>query len=77
MQLVCERASKQKVSEFIQPILDSEYIDENAILGEALHQLVVYPYHSLMVTRDDEVVGIVRLSDVFQKVCDEIKACEY
>lgn len=76
LQLVCERASKQKVSDFIQPILDSEYIDENAILGEALHQLVVYPYHSLMVTRDDEVVGIVRLSDVFQKVCDEIKACE-
>jgi hypothetical protein len=26
------------------------------------------------VTRKDEIVGILRLSDVFAKICDEIKS---
>lgn len=74
LKIVCERAANQKVRELIQPISKSEYIDENAILGEALHQLVIYPHNSLIVTRVDKVVGIVRLSDVFQNVCEEIKS---
>ena len=52
---------------------EGEYIDENATLGEAIRQLVAYPYLSLLVTRSDEVVGILRLSDVFAKICDTIK----
>ena len=73
LQFVRERATKLKVSEFIQAPSEGEYIDENATLGEAIHQLVVYPYHSLLVTSGDEVVGILRLSDVFAKICDEIE----
>jgi len=42
-------------------------------MGEATHQLVVSPYHSLLVARNDEVVGILRLSDVFAKICDIFK----
>ena len=53
--------------------IPSEYIDENATLGEATHQLIVQPYLSLLVTSGDEVVGILRLSDVFTKICDIIK----
>jgi len=33
----------------------------------------VQPYLSLLVTSGDEVVGILRLSDVFTKICDIIK----
>ena len=73
LQFVRERATKLKVSEFIQAPSEGEYIDENATLGEAIHQLVVYPHHSLLVTSGDEVVGILRLSDVFAKICDEIE----
>jgi CBS domain containing-hemolysin-like protein len=61
------------VSDFIQAPSEGEYIDQNATLGEATHQLIVQPYLSLLVTNDDEVVGILRLSDVFAKVCDIIK----
>jgi CBS domain-containing protein len=73
LQFVCERATKLKVGDFIQAPSQDEYIDENATLGEAIHQLVVSPYHSLLVTSGDEVVGILRLSDVFTKICDIIK----
>jgi CBS domain-containing protein len=73
LQFFCERAINLKVSDFIQSPSEGEFIDENATLGEATHQLVVYPYHSLLVTSGDEVVGILRLSDVFTKICDIIK----
>ncbi len=73
LQFVRERAAQLKVGDFIQTPLENEYIEENSTLGEAAHQLIVYPYLSLLVTRDDEVVGILRLSDVFTKVCEIIK----
>ena len=74
LQFFRERAATLKVGDFIQaPSEEGEYIDENATLGEAIHQLIVYPYLSLLVTSGKEVVGILRLSDVFAKVCDEIK----
>ena len=54
---------------------EGEYVDEDATLGQAMHQLVMGHHHSLLVTRKDEIVGILRLSDVFAKICDEIKSC--
>jgi len=73
LQFFSERASRLKVSDFIEAPSEGEYIDQNATLGEAIHQLILQPYLSLLVTRDDEVVGILRLSDVFAKICDIIK----
>ena len=77
LQFICERATHLKVRDFVRPPDDSEQIDENATLAEAIHQLVMHPYISLLVTRADEVVGILRLSDVFAKICDKIKTCEF
>ena len=73
LQFFRERATKLKVSDLIQAPAEGEYIDDHATLGEAIHQLVVYPYHSLLVASGDQVVGILRLSDVFTKICDTIK----
>ncbi len=73
LQFFSERATKLKVGELIHPPSQDEYIDENATLGEAIHQMIAYPYLSLLVTSGDEVLGILRLSDVFTKICDVIK----
>jgi CBS domain-containing protein len=73
LQFFRERATKLKVGDLIHPPSEDEYIDENATLGEAIHQMIVNPYLSLLVTRGDEVLGILRLSDVFIKICDVIK----
>ena len=73
-QFFCSRAAKLKVRDFIQTPSKDEYIDQNATLGEANHQLIIQPYQSLLVTCDDKVVGILRLSDVFAKVCEIIKS---
>ena len=74
LQFFSDRAAKLKVGELIHAPSEDEYIDENATLGEAIHQMIVYPYLSLLVTGGDKVLGILRLSDVFTKVCDIIKA---
>jgi CBS domain containing-hemolysin-like protein len=63
------------VNDFMRAPSEGEYIDQNATLGEATHQLIVQPYLSLLVTSDDAVVGVLRLSDVFTKVCEMIKGC--
>lgn len=73
LQFVRERANQLKVGDFIQTPSEGEYIDGNATLGEAIHQLIAYPTLSLLVTSGDQVVGILRLSDVFAKICDIIK----
>ena len=73
LQFFRERAARLMVRDFIHAPSVGEYIDENATLGEATNQLIVQPYHSLLVTSDDEVVGILRLSDVFAKICEIIK----
>jgi CBS domain-containing protein len=73
LQFFRERAAKLKVGDLIHAPSEDEYIDENATLGEAIHQMIVNPYISLLVTSGDEVLGILRLSDVFTKISDVIK----
>ena len=73
LQFFSERAAKLKVGDLIYAPSEDEYIDENATLSEAIRQLVMYPFLSLLVTSGEAVVGILRLSDVFTKVCDIIK----
>jgi predicted transcriptional regulator len=52
-----------------------ERIAEESSLQEAVHQLIVGNHQSLLVTRDSEIVGVLRLTDVFSKICGLIKAC--
>jgi len=76
-EFVCERASQMKVGDFVKTPEVQELIDENVTFGEAIHQLLTLPYIALLVKRDDEIIGILRLSDVFATICNEIKTCEF
>jgi CBS domain-containing protein len=73
---ICGKAAKLKVRHFMYTPSEGEYVDEAATLSQAVHQLVMGHHHSLLVTRGDDIVGILRLSDVFKEICEEIKACE-
>ena len=37
--------------------------------------LVMGQHHSLLVTKDKKIVGILRLTDVFAAILDSIKSC--
>ncbi len=73
---ICSKAASLKVKNFMYTPSEGEYIEESITLGEAIHQFVMGHHHSLLVTKGDEILGILRLSDVFVAICDEIKVCE-
>jgi CBS domain-containing protein len=69
-------AARKKVTEYMQRPTEGEYVDENAFLDMALHQLTAGANLSLLVTRGAEIVGILRLSDVFAAVYHSMKESE-
>lgn len=72
---ICKKAYELKVSEFMYTPTDGEYVDEDASLNEAINQLVLGHHQSLLVTKENDIVGILRLTDVFKEICDTIKSC--
>lgn len=74
---LCKKAGRIKVTDLVPAPTEGEYISEEGTLNEAVHQLVIGRHQSLLVTRDGRVVGILRLSDVFEQVCEQIKACPF
>lgn len=73
---ICEKAAHVKVKAFMHQPHEAEFIEADATLDEAIHHLVMGCHQSLLVTENKKVVGIVRLTDVFEKVAEAVLACE-
>jgi CBS domain-containing protein len=73
---ICRKAATVKVKEIIRPPTQGEYIDEDATLNEAVHQLIIGQHQSLLVKRNNEISGVLRLTDVFKRITDLIDTCE-
>ena len=72
---ICRKSASIKVKDIMHAPTEGEFVDQEAPLDAAIHQLVKGHHQSLLVTRGDQVVGILRLSDVFNEVCKTIKDC--
>jgi CBS domain-containing protein len=70
---ICEKAQGQKVKDIMQTPSAGEFVKEDANLGEAIHQLIMGHHQSLLVTRNEDIVGILRLTDVFKEICNKRK----
>ncbi len=73
---LCGKASKLKVEDFMQTPSEGEFIEEDAFLDMAIMQLVTGSHSSLLVTRKEEIVGILRKTDAFAAVFHTMKECE-
>jgi len=73
MDSICANVSNKKVSAFMKSLSEGEYIREDDSLGKATHQLIMGNNQSLLVTRGDDIVGILRLTDVFSEMVQVIK----
>ncbi len=73
---VCRKAAEVRVKTFMVSPEENEMIGRNQELGEAIHQLVIGHHQSLLVTEDKKVIGVLRLTDVFEAVAENILACE-
>ena len=73
---ICRKAAGMQVKNFMYTPREGEFIEESAELNEAVHRLIVGQHHSLLVTRSKEIVGVLRLTDVFKLVSERIKVCK-
>ena len=73
---ICRKAAKIKVKNFMYTPTEGEYIDENASLNEAIHQLVMGHHQSVLVTSAGRIVGILRLTDIYRVVRLKMQACQ-
>ena len=72
---ICRKAGEQSVKKFMYSPSEGEYIKAEASLDVAIHQLIMGQHQSLLVTRDNKIVGILRLTDVFAAVFHRMKEC--
>ena len=72
---LCGKAGILSVRDIMHTVDAAQYVHEDAAVGEAIHQLLAGKHQSLLVTRGDDVVGILRLSDVFEEIGRRIKTC--
>ncbi len=72
---ICRKAGEQNVKKFMYTPTEGEYVSENVSLDVAIHQLIMGHHQSLLVTRDEKIVGILRLTDVFAAVFHKMKGC--
>jgi CBS domain-containing protein len=73
---VCRKASRIKVKEFMYTPSEGEYINEDETLDRAINQLVMGHHQSLLVLKEDKIVGILRATDVFMEIVRVMKVCE-
>jgi predicted transcriptional regulator len=72
---ICRMAADRKVNTFMVTPSEGEFVDENATLNEAIHQLVMGHHQSVLVLRQKKIVGILRLTDVFETLSDVLVQC--
>jgi len=68
---LCFQARDIKVKDVMHPITES--IDENAPLCEAISKIIMWNTLSVLVTRKNEIAGLLRISDICQEVAEQMK----
>ena len=73
---MCKEASKLKVKNFMYSPRKRECVDSEASLCEAIHMLVIGHHQKLLVVQEDEIIGVLRSTDVFMKIFELMKQLE-
>ncbi len=73
---ICRKGAQIKVEDLMRAPTEGEYIEEDTSLNTAIHQLVRGSHMALLVTRNNNIVGILRLADVFATIFHTMKECE-
>lgn len=74
---ICKKATEVKAKDCMYIPEPGEYVKASDTLAMGIHQLVLGHHQSLLVTDDnmEDILGILRLTDVFKEVVNAMKAC--
>ncbi|MBW1649803.1 MAG: CBS domain-containing protein [Deltaproteobacteria bacterium] len=76
---ICKKASSKKIKDFMYTPSEGEYIKEDRTLDHGIQHFLMGKHHAVLVTsaeKNNKIVGILRLTDVFKKICSMIETCE-
>lgn len=63
---LCLLASGVNIVDIMQPVIEN--VDENETLPKAIHKIIMWGSLSVLVTKGLEIVGILRLSDIYNEI---------
>lgn len=75
IEAMCAAMRHAKVKDYMQEPTEGEFVTEDHTLNIAAHRIVMGRHHSLLVTRDREIVGILRSTDLFNALYDMMAVC--
>ncbi len=70
METLLAKAAETPVKEIMYTPSKGEFVNIDAPVSEAVHQFIIGCHQSLLVVEKERVVGILRLADVFDRVCE-------
>ncbi len=73
---LCRDAGRLQVKRLVHVPVEGEFVEEDASLAEAVHQLALEHHQSLLVTRNKTIVGVLRQVDIFKEVYETLAVCE-
>ena len=73
---ICQKVASVHIKDFMYKPGEGEYVEAEASLNEAIHQLVMGSHQSLIVVDNKRIVGVLRQTDVFMAVFQEIASCK-
>lgn len=72
---ICRKAGMEEAAKHMHRPTEGEYISADGSLDQAIHMLIVGSHQSLLVTKKDKIIGILRLTDVFASISQRMKEC--
>ena len=72
---MCRIIDSLQVRDFMQIPTEGEFVEEADTMNIAMHRIVMGRHHSLLVTRNKEIVGILRSTDLFNVLYDMMAEC--
>jgi len=73
---LCKAVETVNVKKVMYTLSDHQKVKESDTLDKAMHQIVLGRHHSLLVTKEKKIIGILRSTDVFNWLYDKIGACK-
>ncbi|MBW2367845.1 MAG: CBS domain-containing protein, partial [Deltaproteobacteria bacterium] len=72
---LCNNVDTINVTKIMYTPADNQKVKKSDTLDTAMHQILMGRHHSLLVTKRNKIVGILRSTDVFNCLFDKIGAC--
>lgn len=73
---ICRKVANLPVTQVMYAPTEGEYVEESSTLDQAIHQLIMGHHQSLLVTKGEDIIGILRLTDVFAALFHMMKECK-